>query len=199
MRTALAKAFDRVVVAAEPHVDRAEQFPALAVVGVRGEMRLDPRDQRGDVLLSGGAARRAASGWSGRSGRAEQRDRGRARRSAWRRWRRPRRARPRPLAGAARAGAASSAARSSRRAISVRAAAGLAVGDQARADVAVEFARAGRDRSPPPAPPPSPAGAAAVERHQHGREAAAASTAMTIQRTIARCPSPRRPRSAPQT
>ena len=57
-----------VVVTAEPHIDRADDLPAAAVLGITFEMGFHPRDQIGNGPLSGGSSRRAAWDCAGRSG-----------------------------------------------------------------------------------------------------------------------------------
>ena len=54
-----------VVIAPEAHVDRRDHRPALAVVGLGGEMRLDRRHRRLDPARGFGAGLRLASGSSG--------------------------------------------------------------------------------------------------------------------------------------
>ena len=58
----------RIVEAAKPHVDRADDFPATGVLGVGFEMRFDLRDQRFIERSSTGASCRAAWGWPGSRG-----------------------------------------------------------------------------------------------------------------------------------
>ena len=184
---ALAIGADRVVVPAEARHRPARSPPSpRPSSGSAGEVRLDARDQRRRCPAAR-AAPRAARRAAGRADRASRgRDRGRARRPAWRRSRRAaiRAAARRPAAGvvvgrARRRGSAAARSRSAPQPPrSRRSGRGRGRG-RAR--------RAGRDRSTAPARPP-----ARPRRGAPGRaapaptgEAAAASTAMTIQRTIA--------------
>ena len=47
----IAEGHGRVLVLAEPHIDRRQHLPAADVVGIGGKMRLDPRQQHRHVLL----------------------------------------------------------------------------------------------------------------------------------------------------
>ena len=65
---------DRIVIAAEAQIDRRQDLPALAVVRIGGEVRLDAGDKRRECpAVSVGAVSRAASGSAGISGEPTKR------------------------------------------------------------------------------------------------------------------------------